>query len=298
MRVITLGSGSGGCGKTILAANLGLALSRRGVRTCLVDLDLSSADLHLRLGIFKPVRGLLHLLRGTAASLEEVVLPVNEDETLHLIPGAGETVRGLAPEEVEGLIEDIGLLPFDVAILDLAAGLGHQQLDLFLSGDEQWVVARAEPRAIESAARFLRLARLRKIARGSATAPPRHPKIYSSLDALVQDMTSLRRDDERAALRGAGVRPGLVLTCCDPSGAPIDPRLLVSLEAPVGAPAIVAELPEDATVPRSIAELTPVLDLAPKSAFCRAVEELATRIASPQPSEDPGAVVLHEPVPF
>ncbi len=294
MRIITLGSGSGGCGKTFVAANLGLALARRGVRTCVVDLDLGSADLHLRLGVLRPVRGLLHLLRGTAATLDEVVVPIDDDGMLQLIPGAGETVRALAPEEVQGLIEDIALLDADVAIIDLAAGFAPQQLDFFLSGDEQWVVARAEERSLVDAARFVKRARLRRVARGSAQAP-RKPKIYSSLDALVRDMTTARRE-EVFTQRGQGVEPEMLLTSCPGEvGTPAETLMLPG--DGVGALTVVSGLPDDAAIDRSIQDLTPVLDSSPGSAIARAIEELAIRVMPALPTGEPTSPVLLEPSP-
>jgi flagellar biosynthesis protein FlhG len=283
MRIITLGSGAGTCGKTFVAANLGLALARRGVRTCLVDLDLGAADLHLRLGLLRPQNGLLQLLRGTASSLAEVVVPVDDDGMLQLIPGAGETVRGLAPEEVEGLIEDIALLPVDVAIVDLAAGLGPQELDLFLSGDAQWVVAREDARSLIAAAQFVRRVRLRRAARGGASQTPTRPKVYSSLDALVRDMTATRRHDVLSS-RGAGTRPELLLTCAGTEVLDLSAEDELAASAALGLP-LAGRLPFDASVDRSIADLRPVLDTEPKAPVSRALEDLAARIA-PKPAAD------------
>ena len=51
-RIIAAGGAKGGIGKSILAANLGVYLSRRGFRTVLVDLDLGAANLHLYMGVW------------------------------------------------------------------------------------------------------------------------------------------------------------------------------------------------------------------------------------------------------
>ncbi|HPE35715.1 MAG TPA: P-loop NTPase, partial [Spirochaetales bacterium] len=49
--VIPVASGKGGVGKTVVAANLGLALSALGKTVVLVDLDLGGANLHTVLGV-------------------------------------------------------------------------------------------------------------------------------------------------------------------------------------------------------------------------------------------------------
>ncbi|NJN64100.1 MAG: CpsD/CapB family tyrosine-protein kinase, partial [Acidobacteria bacterium] len=63
MRVVAVGSGESGSGRSVIAANLGVALARRGARVVLVDLDLRSGDLHLRLGAPHAGPGVTSLLR-------------------------------------------------------------------------------------------------------------------------------------------------------------------------------------------------------------------------------------------
>ncbi len=49
--IISVGSGKGGVGKTVVAANIGLLLAQRGNRVVLADLDIGGADLHLLFGL-------------------------------------------------------------------------------------------------------------------------------------------------------------------------------------------------------------------------------------------------------
>ena len=286
MRIITLGSSLGGSGKSFMAANLGVALAQRGVRTCVVDLDLATASLHLLLGMFEPVRGLPAFLRGDVATLDEAAMPVPEYDGLSLVPGAAETMRGFSDEEVSRLIEGLARLPADVVLVDLAAGIAPQELDIFVSGDEQWLLTRADHRSVESAAGFLRLARLRRVARGHAVQPPNRPKIYSSLDALVKDMTEMRRD-EITLDRGRGVRPGLVLTCCTEELDAETPGLLTPVANVLGEPHMVIEIPHDVYVDRSIASLVPLVADASGSPAARCIADLAARIASHDGQDEP-----------
>ncbi|MDH5490391.1 MAG: P-loop NTPase, partial [Myxococcales bacterium] len=71
-RTIAITSGKGGVGKTQIAANLGVALARRGQRVLLLDADLGLASLDLALGI-RPERDLRSVITGEY-SLEEILV--------------------------------------------------------------------------------------------------------------------------------------------------------------------------------------------------------------------------------
>ncbi len=49
-----MGGGKGGIGKTLVSANLGIALAQAGMRVLLVDADLGGANLHTCLGVGQP----------------------------------------------------------------------------------------------------------------------------------------------------------------------------------------------------------------------------------------------------
>ncbi|RMG48477.1 MAG: hypothetical protein D6718_01710 [Acidobacteria bacterium] len=299
MRVLALGSGRPGTGKSFLAANLGTALARRGVRVCLVDLDLAASDLHLLLGLFRPPHGLLDLLRGGARSLEEIMHPVGDTGRLFLVPGAGETVRGLQAEEVEGLAEDIAALPVDIAIVDLAAGTSQAMLDLFCAGDEGWVVAAEDAGPIDDVVRYLRLSRLRRVARRPAAAAPRRPRVYTSLDDLVRDMSALRSAEERG---GGPFRQGVLLNRCGPNSERFAEELAERIESelPGGCHLpLIAKIPEDPAAAEAFAALTPLLAHAPHSPAARVIDDLAAQIAGSAASEPAGETASGrlEPVP-
>ncbi len=60
-RLIVVGGGKGGTGKSLMAANLAVLGSLQGRRVTLVDADLGLANLHLLLGV-EPVVNLSKLL--------------------------------------------------------------------------------------------------------------------------------------------------------------------------------------------------------------------------------------------
>ena len=71
-KVVAVCSGKGGVGKTNVAANLAIALAVRGRNTCLLDADLSLANVDVLLGL-QPRFNLSHVIRGEA-DLESTVM--------------------------------------------------------------------------------------------------------------------------------------------------------------------------------------------------------------------------------
>ena len=53
-RIIAVGGGKGGIGKSMVSTNLGVALARTGRKVVLVDADLGGAPLHTCLGGSQP----------------------------------------------------------------------------------------------------------------------------------------------------------------------------------------------------------------------------------------------------
>jgi len=290
-RVITLGSGKGGTGKSFLAANLGLALARAGVRTTLVDLDLGCADLHLMLGVLSPQRGLLELLRGEVAAMQEAAMPVAGQPLLSLVPGTGETLRmsGLTGAEIAQLAHGLRQLEAEVVVVDLPAGVTPQVLDLFLAGDQQVVVATPDPVSLADARRLLSLARVRRSTRGQRGKAPRRPRVYTSLDDLVRDMNALR--EETAVERGT-LHPALVLNRCRPGGGVSTEQHLRSLAQQLGGLdlPLLAEIPDDPQVESSMRMLQPLVALAPGAPAAEALARLAQRIAAELGRTVPAAV--------
>lgn len=63
-RYIAVASGKGGVGKTTIAANLGVALSKMGVRVTVVDMDLAMPNLEIITGLKSTPVGLIDVLEG------------------------------------------------------------------------------------------------------------------------------------------------------------------------------------------------------------------------------------------
>jgi flagellar biosynthesis protein FlhG len=163
-RVVAIGGGKGGIGKSLLSANLGIALAKRGARVVLVDLDLGGANLHTCLGVGQPQVTLSDFIDRKVERLESVLCPTPH-ERLSLVSGAMDGLDAANPRHSQKtkLIRNLRLLDVDYVLLDLGAGTTFNVLDFFLVADTGVVVMLPEPTSIENAYRFIKAAFFRRL---------------------------------------------------------------------------------------------------------------------------------------
>ena len=122
--VISVVSGKGGVGKTLLAASLGISFAKKGKKTLLIDGDMGLRSLDIVLGLES--ESLYHfwdLAQGKCFA-QEAILKVNEN--LDFLPGTvKEGWNELFSGSVDAVIEDVSAL-YDVVILDCPAGIGFE----------------------------------------------------------------------------------------------------------------------------------------------------------------------------
>jgi len=154
-RIVAVGGGKGGIGKSLVSANLGIALARAGHRVTLVDVDLGGANLHTCLGINQPQGTLSDVLtRGTR--LETLAAPTGI-ENLSLVSGAMDALDAANPraQARARLVEQLQTLDTDYLVLDLGAGTSLHTIDFFLLADHTVLVLLPEPTSVENAYRYL-----------------------------------------------------------------------------------------------------------------------------------------------
>lgn len=150
-RVITVASGKGGVGKTNLAVNLSIALSRLGQRVVVMDADLGLANVDIILGLV-PIYSLSDVVRG-AKTLEEIM--ISGPEGMKVIPGGSglADLANLTPEQRDRLLDNLLALETmaDILLIDCGAGLSRTVLSFISAADELIVITTPEPTAITDA---------------------------------------------------------------------------------------------------------------------------------------------------
>lgn len=162
--IIAVGGGKGGCGKSLISANLGVFLASRGERVVLIDADLGGANLHTCLGVPTPKRTLSDFVERRVETLAEVIAPTPIDR-LGLVSGALDYLGAANPKHTQKLrlLREIARLPVDHVVIDLGAGTGFNILDFFLIANHGILTVVPEPTSIENAYRFIKAAYYRRL---------------------------------------------------------------------------------------------------------------------------------------
>ena len=85
-RRIVITSGKGGVGKTTFVANLGVRLARRGLRVCMIDLDLGLNNLDVILGAEnKVIFDIVDVVEGKCR-LKQALVQDENCNSLYLLP--------------------------------------------------------------------------------------------------------------------------------------------------------------------------------------------------------------------
>jgi flagellar biosynthesis protein FlhG len=163
-RVISVGGGKGGVGKTFIAANVAASLARAGHRVVAVDADLEGANLHTCLGAAVPPASLADFVAQREEDLSKLVFDTKL-ANLRLIAGTHSHLGAAQPSHLRRvrLLRALRQLDCDFVVLDLGAGAHASVLDYFLVADDGVVVLTPEPTSVENAYSFLRAAFYRRL---------------------------------------------------------------------------------------------------------------------------------------
>ncbi|TVQ38273.1 MAG: MinD/ParA family protein [Spirochaetaceae bacterium] len=189
MRIVPVAGGKGGVGKSLIAANLAVALSREGKRVILADLDLGGSNLHLILGMRNLKHGIGTWLSHSRRPLEEIMVETGYSG-LRFIAGDAEIagIANLPASQKNMLIRRLAELDADFLILDLGAGTHFNVLDFFLISGRGIVATTPTPTATVNAYLFLKNAVFRLI----QISLPRKSTAGEYLASLHKQKDSLR----------------------------------------------------------------------------------------------------------
>ncbi len=208
-RVLAVCSGKGGVGKTNVAANIAVALGKAGRNTCLLDADVSLANVDVLLGL-QPRYNLSHVVRGET-NLESTILAGPND--VQIVPAASGnfSMTDLPAVSQAAIIQSFSELKRqpDVMIVDTAAGISPQVARFVQAAQHAVVVVCDEPASLTDAYALIKvfskhygISRFQIVTNQSAT-PAAGRALFSKLsrvtesylDVVLHHLGDVPRDD-------------------------------------------------------------------------------------------------------
>lgn len=148
--VMTISSGKGGVGKSIIAANLGYIFSRNNIKTLVWDFDLHFPNQHLIFGMEPPIR--LNDVFAERVEINKAVARIDDD--LYLLaglPGTGNSIEFDSEKFFRLYARLLSLSDFDLIIFDTPAGISESFLQCCNISDLVQIVVTDEPTSLMDA---------------------------------------------------------------------------------------------------------------------------------------------------
>ena len=162
-KLVALGSGRGGTGRSLLAANIAVYLAQSSKKVVALDADPAGGPLHQLLGAARPPRGFGELLRGKATGLAELVVD-SPIAGIGLIAGDGSAFGAPRPKvSTKAVLAAMTALDVDYVVIDLGAADSTFTLDVWLAADVPILVTLPDPASIEATYRFVKSAFVRRL---------------------------------------------------------------------------------------------------------------------------------------
>jgi flagellar biosynthesis protein FlhG len=237
-------SGKGGVGKTSLAVNMALALSRMGHRTILVDCDIGLANADFLLGV--QAKSTLDSVFMSGQDVRKAVVIMSSG--LWLVPGAGAIIprQAVASGRLEHILERLDP-EAEFIVLDGGAGIDEGVQYLARISDEVVIIAMPESAAAINAYRLIKV-------------------IHENRPAPAIRLVINRADSHSAAYRTAA---GIIKASSD--------FLDMQIE-------YVGWIPNDPTMEQAARDRRPLVEKFPASNSARSIVALATRLIQPPPA--------------
>jgi len=203
-KIITVGGGKGGVGKSVVCANMAVTLALTGQRVILIDADFGASSLHALLGISSPKYGFREYFdhSGLGSNGEEVLLLDTGIPNLKFLSGAGD-MPGSADINTKNqskVVSYIRSLDADHILLDLGPGTNFHIIDYFNIGGENVVVSTPEMTSIMKSFSFIKAALFRRISQEFKTSSDlQHLIDFSKSPTLAEDCFEIGSLREKVA---------------------------------------------------------------------------------------------------
>lgn len=157
VRVLAVCSGKGGVGKTNVAANVAIALAARHRNVCLLDADVSLANVDVLLGI-QPRFNLSHVVSGETGLAAALLRGPNNIQIVPAASGNFEMTE-LPLASQAALIQAFGELPVqpDILVVDTAAGISPTVARFVAAAQHAVVVVCDEPASLTDAYALMKI---------------------------------------------------------------------------------------------------------------------------------------------
>ena len=157
VKVIAVTSGKGGVGKTSVSLNVAVALAQKGQKVLVLDADLGLANLDIMLGL-RATKNLSDVISG-ACQLDDILL--EGPHQINIIPATSgmQSMVNLSSKQQAGLIHAFTDLktPCDVLIVDTAAGISSTVLNFSCASQYILLVVSDDPSSITDAYALMKL---------------------------------------------------------------------------------------------------------------------------------------------
>jgi len=164
-RIMAVGGGKGGVGKTIVSTMLGICMASMGKKIIILDADFTGANLHGYLNNWNDDLSLNNFFQRKTYDLNDLVQDTMF-ENLYMIRGVSSPVYTRYKYwEKKKFLRAIRNLEADYVLLDLGAGTNYTTVDFFLSADDCIAVSSPDPLAIQDTFGFVRVSVLRRLER-------------------------------------------------------------------------------------------------------------------------------------
>lgn len=177
-RIIAIGGGKGGSGKSFLVANLGMQLAMAGHKVAIIDVDLGGGNLHTYLGMRPSKVTVGDFILSRVTKLSEVCIPTSQPN-LKIVCGPQEyyPFSNIFFTQKAKVLRNINGLEEDFVILDLGPGSAFNVIDFALISNSCLLVILPEPSAIENGYLYMKRLIHRKI--DQVLRPYGHKKILA-----------------------------------------------------------------------------------------------------------------------
>ena len=290
VQIISVASGKGGVGKSVVATNLALALAKKGKQVVLADLDIGGADAHILVGLHNPPLTLTDFLNHRIDQLDTLAQRLPLHQNLCIIPGTGDTLAtaNMSFSQKKRLIRHFQDIQTDIILVDIGAGTSYHALDFFLMADHHVAVATPDPTSVLDLYRFIKLAAIRRVlsmflmrevmAEGLAN------RDYCSVEEVLE--VAGKTDESGRMVAESTLRafqPALILNRTSGRARVNVPQLKKLLKEYVGGDlSLLGEIPEDPAMEQAVRAYIPVIQHAPSSpaaiALAKAADALLTNL--------------------